>query len=257
MKSISKIIFPLLAVIALVSWVGCNTAYPTNYLSSSGPSAAMVLDFEGGSPLSVNPSLAEANRPNNVVFLPGSLLLAGGTNVVATGAVVSPGANGTVYCYHASGSVTDLGNASYPSIQVQVPLDKAVTYSAFFDAELFTGIKFYLKVMGSDNAAKRTFSLPVAQTQPPSAGGDCNPGAASNACYNDFNVVYSNTNGAWQLLTCPFSSFTRGSYGASISPATLSGLNLKQILMLDWTEGNSNAVGIANVDFYIDEIDFF
>jgi hypothetical protein len=70
-------------------------------------------------------------------------------------------------------------------------------------------------------------------------------------------ITYTGTGGAWTLTTAPFSSFTRGSYGAAISPTTLSGLNLQQILMLNWSESNSNVPGTINIDFYVDEVQFY
>jgi len=257
MKSNSKIILPVLAALGVMGWVGCNTAYPTNYLSTSGPSAATVLDFESGT--GVYATLAEANRPGNLVILPGAAMVINPTAGYGSGAgaLVSPGANGTNFCYHISGSVTDTGNASYPSLQLQIPLEKSASVTAYYDAELFTGVKFYLKVMGTDNAGKRIFSIPVAQTEPPSSGGDCSPSASPNACYNDFFVNYSSTSGAWQPFSSSFSSFTRGAYGSTITPTTLSGLNLRQILYLDWSESNNNVAGNIIIDFYVDEIQFY
>jgi len=252
MKSNFK--FVLIAVLGVLAWVGCNTKYPSSYLSSTGPNPAMVINFESG--LSVNPSLAEANRPGNVVQTPGNIVINGGTAIQA-----SPGAANTAQCLQISGSVTDLGNAAYPSIQLQIPLDTAGT--KFYDASLFNGVKFYIKVMGSDTAGKRSFSIPVAQTQPTSAGGDCDkppfaaPPSTNNPCYNDFANSYNSTNGVWQQMVFPFSSFTRGSYGAAITPTTLSGANLQQILMLAWSESNNNVKGIINVNFYVDEVQFF
>jgi hypothetical protein len=237
--------------------VGCNTAYPTNYLSSSGPSAATVIDFESGT--GVNANLAEANRPGNQVILPGAVMVINPSAGYGSGAgaLVSPGANGTNFCYHVSGSVTDTGNSSYPSLQLQIPLEKSSSVTAYYDGELFTGVKFYLKVMGTDNAGKRSFSIPVAQTEPPASGGDCVPSNPSNACYNDFAITFPATGGAWQPVSTLFSSFTRGAYGAAVTPTTLSGLNLQQILYLAWSESNNNNPGTVIVDYYVDEIQFY
>jgi len=257
MKSNSKQALALLALGALV-WAGCQMAAPTSYshLISTG---ALVVNFDGASPMNVNPQLAEANRPtnNDTVIIPGAVGIVGATGVVVSSALVAPGAAGTAQCLHVFGTVNDPGNASYPSIQMQLPLEKSASVSAFYDASFFSGVKFYVKVAGSDSAGKRIFSIPIAQTQPPSAGGSCNLGATSNACYNDFFVTYNNTNGAWVQVTAPFSSFTRGNYGAAVSPTTLSGTNLQQILMLDWTESNNNVAGLINVDFSVDEVQFY
>ena len=83
------------------------------------------------------------------------------------------------------------------------------------------------------------------------------PSAASNACYNNFGYAYGNTGGNWQLVVLPFSSLTRGNYGSALTPPTLSGANLQQIVGLQWSEGGNNVPGTVNVDFYVDEIQFF
>ena len=256
MKSGFKLFLPLAGLGALV-WAGCETQLPTSYshLNSIG---SVVIDFESG--LGVNPNLAEANRPNNRVQLPGVASLAQPSSIIygsGAMALVSPGALNTSNCFHVFGKVIDTGNNTYPALQIQIPLEKSASVSAFYDAGFFHGVKFDIKVMGDDNAGSRKFSIPVAQTQPPSAGGNCNPNAASNACYNDFTMSYPNTNGNWVLTSADFSTFTRGNYGSSISPTALSGSNLQQILMLTWMEGNLNVAGTVNVDFYIDEVQFY
>ena len=252
MKSNFKF-YLILAPLGILSLIGCNTQYPSSYLPSTGPNPGLVINFESG--LAVNPGLAEVNRPGNVVAAAGSAALGGSGTTGPSIALVSPGAANTSQCIHVTGSVTDPGNATYPSLQFQVSLD--TSGAGFYDAGLFTGVKFYLKVQPGDTAGKRSFSIPVAQTQPPSAKGTCNLSASPNACYNDFASSYPNTNGNWQLLTLPFSSLARGPYGAAISPTTLSGLNLQQILMLNWAESNNNVSGTVNVDFYLDEVQFF
>lgn len=257
MKSGFKLFLPLAGLGALV-WAGCETQLPTSY-SHLASSAAMVINFEGANPLSVNAGLAEANRPDNTVMLPGAVVFAIPNSGYGSGsgAVANPGAVNTSHCYHTSGTVIDKGDNTYPAVQIQIPLEKSASVSAYYDAGFFHGVKYYLKVMGDDTAGSRKFSIPVAQTQPPSAGGNCNPNAASNACYNDFTVGYANTNGNWVLTSADFSTFTRGNYGSSITPTTLSGSNLQQILMLSWMEGNLNVAGTVNVDFYIDEVQFY
>jgi hypothetical protein len=251
-------LLPAFAILGALVWAGCQTQYPTSYshLTSTG---SLVVNFEGANPLNVNPGLAEANRPNNMVIIPGAVAITLPPSGYGSGgsAVVSPGAANTAHCFQTFGTVIDKGDNKYPSIQIQIPLEKSASVSAFYDAELFQGVKFYIKVMGDDTAGTRTFSIPVAQTMPPSNGGNCNPNAASNACYNNFAVSYANTNGNWVLVSSGFSAFTRGNYGAAISPTTLSGANLQQILMLQWGEGNQNVAGTANIDFYIDEVEFY
>ena len=244
-------------LLGALGWAGCKTDAPTSYLSSNGPSATMVCDFESG--LTVNPNLAEANRPGNHVKTVATIVGTGSPNV--TPLIVTPGADNTGHCVWMDSPVTDPGNASYPAVEFVIPIEAAPTTLngasvTVFDASLFTGIKFYLKVMSDDTAGSRSFSIPVLQTSNP-PNGTCNPAAASNACYNNFEYVYGNTGGVWQLQTLPFSIFTRQNYGAAVTPTTLSGANLQQIVSLMWSEGNQNVKGTINVDFYVDQIQFY
>ncbi len=251
MKSSFKLL-PLLAVLGGVGWVGCKTETPTSYLSSSGPNPAMIVNFEGATPLNVNPNLAEAGEPGSVVQKPGIIAATG--SPLVTPQVVTSGADNTAHCVWMNSPVSDPGNGSYPAVELVVPLETAG--SGIYNASLFSGIEFYLKVMGDDTAGTRSFSVPVVQTSVPPQG-TCNPSASSNACYNNFEYVYSSTGGVWQLVSLPFSAFTRQNYGSAISPSTLSGANLQQIISLQWSEGNNNVKGNVNVDFYVDEVQFF
>ncbi len=240
-------------------WTGCNTQYPSSYLSSTGPNPSMVVNFESG--LIINPSLAEANRLGNHVQTVGAINGNGSPNV--TPLIVAPGANNTAHCVWINGSVfTPSTGNNYQAIQFGIPIESAgVTLNgapvSVYDASLFTGIKFYLKVMNDDTAVVRSFSIPVLQTSIP-PNGTCNQSAASNACYNGFAYAYGVTGGNWQLVSLPFSSMTRGNYGAAIVPPTLSGANLQQIVGLQWSEGGNNLPNTTvKVDFYVDEIQFF
>src|SRR5579871_3917253 len=210
-----KIFLAVLGGLAL-GWMGCQTSFPTSYLSTNGPSVSMVCDFESG--LSVNPNLAEADRQGNHVKTAGGIVGTGSPNV--TPLIVAPGANNTGHCVWLNSPVVTPPppNNSYQAVQFVIPIDSAsftINGSNFnvYDASLFSGIKFYLKVMGDDTAAVRSFSIPVLQTSTP-PNGTCNAAATSNACYNGFAYSYGSTGGNWQLVTLPFASLTRGNYGS-------------------------------------------
>ena len=245
MKSNFKF-FPAIILGALAS-VGCNVQYPSSYLSSNGPNPAMVINFENG--LTVSSNLAEANRPGNKVLTAGTIVATG--SPLVTPIIVSSGAANTANCVHMQGPVTDPGNATYPAVELVIPLEAGG--NGQYDASLFSGIKFYLKVASDDNAGTRSFSIPIVKTSPAPAG-TC---SLYNSCYNNFAYAYSSTNGNWQLVILPFTSLARASYGGSFTPSTMSGTNLQQILSLQWSEGNNNVAGTINVDFYVDEVQFF
>ncbi len=247
MKSNSKFILGLVFLAGLV-WAGCQTTqYPSSYLSTAGSNPAMVVNFESG--LQVSSTLAEANRPGNQIQTAGTIVGTGSPFV--TPLLASPGANGTSTCVHMVGTVTDPGNASYPAILLAIPLEMAG--SGRYDASLFSGIKFYYKVAASDTASTRVFSIPIVKTSVAPAG-TC---ATYNTCYNNFSVSYAPTGGSWALATIPFKSMTRGNYGGSFTPSDLSGVNLQEFLSLQWSEGNQNVPATVNVDFSVDEVQFF
>ncbi len=253
MKSnFNRVFFAAMAALGALVWAGCQTQYPASYPNGSS-TGGLVINFESG--LSVNPNLAEAGTPNNKVQTPGTAAVIFTASYGSGGyGILSPGVGGSNDCIHVSGSVTDTGNGAYPTAQLEIPIEGT---NNLYNASLFSGVEFYLRVPNDDTAGTKSFEIPVAQTQPSSAGGTCDSSATSNACYNNFAVSYSDTNGAWLLVTENFSAFTRGDYGSAITPATLSGANLQQVLMLDWSEGNNNVPGTANVDFYVTQVQFY
>lgn len=237
-----------LALAGLVS-TGCQTQFPTSY-ASSGANPAMIVDFESG--LNVSASLAEANRPNNKIVTPGVITPNGSplvTPLLVSGSGL--GAANTNSCVQMQGTVIDPGNASYPAILLSIPID--TNGNGRYDASLFTGIRFYIKTAPGDTAGSRSFSIPIVKTSVAPAG-TC---ATYNSCYNGFAQAYNNTGGAWTPVNIVLASMVRGNYGGAISPTTLSGTNLQEILGLQWSEGNQNVPGTVNVDFSVDEIQFY
>jgi hypothetical protein len=240
MKYGSKL-FLLLALTALLGW-GCQSMAPTGALGgSSANSSNLVINFEGTPATVVNPFLAEAGVPGNVVQSPGNISVdvAGG---VTFDGIVSPGANGTAHAYQVSGPVTG------SICQMIITLDTKST-SGYYNASLFKGVQFYMRVMTDDNCTSRQFSIPIAQTMPVTNGGTCLSG-----CYDHFGYTYQGTGGKWQLYALNFSSLTRNSYGSAVNPPTLTGSNLAQFVQLQWQE---NGGGSSNADFGIDEVQFY
>ena len=123
-----------------------------------------------------------------------------------------------------------------------------------YDMSFFTGVKFFLKLGVSDSAIKRMFSIPIYYTQAPPAGG-CQAG---KQCYAHFEASYANaTAGQWLPFSYKFTDLTRESWGNAITPSTLTGSNLQQVLWLMWEEGNNGTAGKAKVDFWVDQIQFY
>jgi hypothetical protein len=159
-----------------------------------------------------------------------------------------PGANGSTACFRAGGLVKDGGNGKYPTLDLQAQMNSGAPY----DASFFSGVRFYINVSPNDDATKRIFAIPIYATQEPPAGGCVPPG-----CYDHFFVNYENTNGQWRLMNVDFLSMGRQGFGPALSPNTLSGNNLKQVLWLMWQEGRNNSAGTSTVEFMVDSIEFY
>jgi hypothetical protein len=49
----------------------------------------------------------------------------------------------------------------------------------------------------------------------------------------------------------------QGYTGVITNPPTFSGANLQQMLWLQWEESRNNTAGSSNVDFSVDDIEFY
>ncbi len=237
----------LLVLCGIGFFPGCKPKFPTRALPlSEALSSSRVVDFEGAGAAvtTVNPHLAEADVPGNVIQRPGVVSFsAGGTTL----AIVSPGAAGT------TGALTVSGHLTAARLQLGIPLD-TLSPTGYYNASLFSGVKFYQKVSDGDDADPRLFTIPVAQTMP-APQGTCPTG-----CYNHFGYEYETTHGEWRQVVLPFASLTQqGGWGTEAVPSTFSGVHLRQVVQLQWQEDNPNTGtgGNAAVDFSIDEIVFF
>jgi hypothetical protein len=223
----TKIIKKSSLLVLLMLWgalgAGCQTQHPTSAQLPASTSSApnMVIDFEGSPATLVNPFLAEAGgTPNNVIYTAGSVGDAGdGTTTL----VVPGGADNTAYSLHVSGPVTAPTN----QLQLTIQLDTG-NPTHYYDASLFKGVKFYLKVADDDNTSPKFFSIPIAQTM---LSGN-KYGTCQNGCYDHFGYNFASTNGKWQLLALDFSSLKRAGWGSAVTPSTLSGTNLQQVVQL-------------------------
>ncbi len=239
---------------ALLGWLGCQSkTVPVG--AYSAPMAAVdhttVANFDAGT-ANINPQLFEVGTTNNVLFLPGSLVVK--NNFLAfensTMSIAAPGANGTAMACHVAGYVSDPGDGTYPAVDLIAPMDWGDKYNASF----FSGVKFYYNISAADGAAKRVFEIPTYQTQGTPAGG-CD--ASSGKCYDHFSAPLPGTNGNWQAFSVKFTDLTRAGFGTPLNPPNLSGFNLTQILWLQWEEGNNNNGASSTIDFWVDEIEFF
>jgi hypothetical protein len=243
--SVSALLF---AAVLPCFW-SCKAKYPTSALPQADALASTgVLNFDGAGAAvtTVNATLAEADMPGNVIQRSGAVQFTGGG---AAWSLVSPGAEGSARALRVSGAVTEV------RLQLWIPLD-TLSPTGYYNASLFSGIRFYLKVASADNTSPKYFSLPTSQTMPAPQG------TCLTKCYDHFGATYSSTGGQWTLVSLDFSSLTQGGWGTKAVPSTFSGDNLKQVVQLQWQEDNPNfglsgPVTSSNADFQIDQIQFY
>lgn len=252
----------LLLGMGFAVFMGCSakTPFDSGY---SGPYAApntepnrkLVCDFETGLP-SINSNLMEmSNPPSYVLKTAGSVTAVNNfpANVVLGFAgIMAGGANNSNYAFQVVGTLTDQGNATYPAIDLEAPIEGGNLY----DGSFFTGIKFYLKIANDDQTTKRTFSVPVYQTQGAPQGGCV--GGNAGGCYDNFAFdISAGTGGQWKLFNIPYTSLAQAYAGVKTVPPTFSGANLQQILWLQWEESRNNTAGTSHIDFWVDDIELF
>ncbi len=161
--------------------------------------------------------------------------------------IVSGGANGTKMAVHIFGTLTNKGDGQYPAFTLQCKLKQSGAY----DASMFQGIRFYYKCPSSDKALTRRFSVPIAATLPTSNGGTC-----SDGCYNHFGADLSVT-GDWAQKTYAFGDLKRGSgWGSPVTPPDFTD-HLKELITIEWNHNAQNTAGSYDIDYWVDEVEFF
>jgi hypothetical protein len=168
-------------------------------------------------------------------------------NTVNSPFVVAGGAKGTAMAARVWGTLNNKGDGQYPAFSLQGQLRD----SGYFDASNFSGIRFHYKCPLSDQASERRFKIPIAATLPTSGGGTC-----TDACYNHFGADLS-TSAEWTLKSYSFSELKRLSgWGSPVSPPDFVD-HLSKVVFLQWDHGTGNNAGSYNIDFWVDEVEFF
>ncbi len=170
-----------------------------------------------------------------------------GGNTISSDFGAAGGASGSPKAAHIFGTLIDKGDKVYPAFQLQGKLRD----SGLFDASSFTGIRFYYKCPSTDAAMKRRFAIGTAPTLPAAQGGICN-----GACYNNFGADLSVTP-EWALKSYAFADLKRESgWGDPVTPPDLVD-HLKEFIDFEWAHSANNAAGSYNIDFWLDEVEFF
>jgi hypothetical protein len=273
-NGLAALVCCLFAALGMALALGCQAKNPPTTAVYPTPSTivnrSLISDFESGV-VNINPYLYEQNNPagsflygpyTTKFISPGQRPPVTIVNNFQTLAQIDPaqsgikgpglGANGSNYSFHVAAAVTDLGDFEYPGIDLQTQFEDG----NFYDASPWHGVKFMMKVGPGDTATHRIFSIPVYQTVAIPGGGGC--GAGPKLCYDHFAADYSaGTGGQWKQFSYLFSDLHQLVAGAIPNPPTLSGLNLQQVLWLQWEEGRNNAPGASKEDLWVDDIEFF
>jgi hypothetical protein len=273
MKSNFKYFLLIIPVAAAVIAVGCQTsvppigAYPA---PATAPNYSLVNNFEGNKSSQpatfTNSNLYELNTPNNVVESPGTWTAPNNVPLYATETMTIEGLNGqgaagTALACHVTGTVTDPGDGvTYPQIVLIGALDTAPPppYHAY-DGAFWSGVQFYINIASDDNATYRYINIPTTQEATALAfpgTGQCIK-SSSNSCYNYFGFSLSGLAPGWQKVTVPFSQMTNIATNTQTIPPTFTGVNLEQMIALQWVEGRNNVQGTSTADFWVDEVYFF
>ena len=170
----------------------------------------------------------------------------GGGGTINSDFIVAGGANGTPKAAHVFGSLTDKGDKAYPGFQLQGKF----TGSGFYDASNFTGLQFYYKCPSDDTCIKRRFGIATAPTLPTDQGGTC----ASN-CWDHYGTNLL-VNDNWAKYTLVFADTKREGWGGPVTPPDLVD-HLTEFVSLTWTHQGNNVAGTYNVDYWVDEVEFF
>lgn len=253
----SRVSFAFLSVAVISLMAGCGAVFVNegskNAMVAEGLSnpnkettkvnvpadQAVISNFEDGSK-NANPKLFNSSTASW-----STLTWAG--NAINSDFVVAGGANNTKMAAHVFGTLTDKGDAKYPEFDLQCTFkDKAL-----YDASNFSGIKYYYKCPPDDQGIKRRFCIAIAQTLPSSDGGTC-----TDNCYNHFGA---NLKPAvdWVLSSYSFADLTREQgWGGPVTPPELID-HLKEFIYMKWVHAANNAPGTYNINYWVDEVEFF
>jgi hypothetical protein len=197
----------------------------------------IISDFEDGTK-TMNPELYgsglgfwTAAASDNSVFI---------NNFISNG-----GANGSTRAAHISGMLVDRGDAKYPTLALEGKFKKNGTY----DVSPFRGVQFYYR--SADRAGRRRFEIGIASTVPVSDGGVC-----VEQCGNHFGANLS-ASSDWVEVSYSFDQLKREEgWGATLNSDDFVD-HRKEVIYLKWENGTNNIPGMYNIDYWVDDVQFY
>jgi hypothetical protein len=170
-----------------------------------------------------------------------------GANKINGNFIAEGGADHTQMAAHVFGTLIDRGDSQYPGFMLMGRFKNNGTY----DASPFNGIRFFYKCPLEDNAPKRRFSIATSQTVPVANGGTCKRG-----CWNHYGADMESSD-EWQKKSYAFTDLKRESgWGSPVMPPDITD-HLMEFINLQWANSGTNMPAKYNIDYWVDEIEFF
>ncbi len=178
------------------------------------------------------------------------------------------------YGIHVTGFINDPENALYPPgpgnpdpIAFEIfPYFGTAGFNGIastYDISPFQGIEFYVNVSSVDTAVDRVFLVSGLQDSPRSANppvGVCgDPDRPDDGhCFDAFQYDYTNSpRDQWVLVQKNWSDFKQYGFGSPMTPPTLTGTNLQQVVGFEWAETNGSQAGPITINYSLSGIRFF
>jgi hypothetical protein len=177
----------------------------------------------------------------------GWMVVTWGANKVSPDFIVEGGADHSQMAAHVFGTLIDRGDSQYPGFMLMGRFKNI----GYYDASPFNGIRFFYKCPLEDNSPKHRFSITTAQTVPVANGGTCKRG-----CWNHYGADLEASDD-WQLKSYDFTDLKRESgWGSPVMPPDIVE-HLTEFINLQWAHSGMNMPAKYNVDYWVDEVEFF
>ncbi|HTA77485.1 MAG TPA: hypothetical protein VK791_10035 [bacterium] len=134
---------------------------------------------------------------------------------------------------------------------------------AAYDISPFQGIEFYVNISSVDSAVDRVFLVSGLQDSPrspnPPVGVCGDPDRPDDGhCFDAFQYDYTNSpRDQWVLVQKNWSDFKQYGFGSPMTPPTLTGTNLQQVVGFEWAETNGSQAGPITINYSLAGIRFF
>jgi hypothetical protein len=251
---------------------GCKDKVPplSNVVKAVSMPTNVIDDFEDGN-RAMNPALYGATHGDWTLYGSASLVYLTSPYIVPNTA--ADAVNSSAFAFHASGTLRDNGDGKYPEATLWARFNVEPWYS--ISGSGFTGLRYKLNVSPADTAPKRRFKLRVSDSVPLANGGICSykdivTGVTCD-CWNHFGADFTVTAG-WQQYDYTFDQLTQEAWGCkwvsgppwrfsggllTATPPRPPGYYYDYIFGFDFCESRDNSIGLSQIDFWVDDVEFY